>query len=77
MESALPRRPSPVKQWALERDLPVLQPEKLKEEAFLRKVAEIAPDLIVIVAYGKILPPRLLQLPPHGCICLLYTSRCV
>ncbi|MFY9503451.1 MAG: methionyl-tRNA formyltransferase [Dethiobacteria bacterium] len=61
-------RPSPVKQWALERDLPVLQPEKLKEEAFLRKVAEIAPDLIVIVAYGKILPPRLLQLPPHGCI---------
>lgn len=58
----------PVKQWARERDLPVLQPLHPGEPSFLREVAELAPDLIVVVAYGRILTAPLLRLPPRGCI---------
>lgn len=61
-------RPPPVKKWARRHDIPVLQPAALKDELFLRKAAALAPDLIVIVAYGRILPPELLQLPKLGCI---------
>jgi methionyl-tRNA formyltransferase len=61
-------RPPPVKEWALKRRIPVLQPPQLRDDLFLGEVAEIAPDLIVIVAYGRILPLSLLQLPPYGCI---------
>lgn len=60
--------PSPVKQWALEHDIPVFQPASLKESSFWRQVEAVAPDLIAVVAYGMILPPELLQLPPLGCI---------
>ncbi len=61
-------RPAPVKQWALEHEIPVLQPERLKNGTFFHKIEAFAPDLIVVVAYGLILPPELLQLPPLGCI---------
>lgn len=62
------RRPAPVKQWALEHEISVFQPDRLKEKSFLREVEELAPDLVVVVAYGLILPRELLQLPPLGCI---------
>ena len=61
-------RSSPVKEWALEHGLPLFQPVRLKESPFMQKIGAAAPDLIVVVAYGLILPEELLQLPPLGCI---------
>ncbi|MBE7041958.1 MAG: methionyl-tRNA formyltransferase [Ruminococcaceae bacterium] len=60
--------PPPVKEFAMERDIPVFQPETLKNEAFLPQLQELQPDLIVVVAYGQILPPYLLEYPKYGCI---------
>ena len=58
----------PVKQVALEAQVPVLQPEKLRPPEFLEALRQWAPDLIVVAAYGRILPKAVLDLPPHGCI---------
>ncbi|GAB6181072.1 methionyl-tRNA formyltransferase [Desulfotomaculum defluvii] len=58
----------PVKILAQEYDLPVLQPASIKTREFLDTMKEINPDCIIVVAYGKILPPELLELPPKGCI---------
>lgn len=58
----------PVAEWARERNLELAQPESLKDEAFLSRLEEVAPDVAVVVAFGKIFPPRLLELPKHGCI---------
>ncbi|MBM3334080.1 methionyl-tRNA formyltransferase [Candidatus Sumerlaeota bacterium] len=60
--------PSPVKQAALRRGLPVLQPEKLRGTDFHKTLAAYSPDLIVVAAYGKILPPEILQAPRLGCL---------
>ncbi len=60
--------PSPVKAFALERGLKVLQPEKLRSPEGAAEVAAIAPDLIVTAAYGQILPKTVLDLPRLGCI---------
>ncbi len=60
--------PPAVKVAALERGVPVYQPATLKDEALLPLLQELAPDLIVVVAYGKILPKYLLDFPPLGCI---------
>lgn len=60
--------PSPVKACALEEALPVLQPERARSETFLDELRRLAPDLIVVVAYGQILPPAILQLPKFGCL---------
>lgn len=60
--------PSPVKSRALEAGVPVFQPRKLREEAAIEEVRRIAPDLIVVVAYGQILPKVVLDIPLHGCI---------
>lgn len=60
---------TPVKTKALEYDIPVLQPEKVKQnEEFYRTLAELKPDLIVVAAYGKILPVSVLELPKYGCV---------
>ncbi|HEY6250739.1 MAG TPA: methionyl-tRNA formyltransferase [Candidatus Angelobacter sp.] len=57
----------PVKQSALKLGLPVVQPEKIrKNEEFQKQLAEIAPDGIIVVGYGRIVPPWMLQLPPLG-----------
>ncbi len=56
--------PSPVKESAQELNLPVLQPEKIKEPGFI----EQQPDVIVVVAFGQFLPRQLLDLPPLGCV---------
>lgn len=60
--------PPPVKVFATERGIPVFQPETLKNEAFLKPLQELNPDLIVVVAYGQILPGYVLEYPKYGCI---------
>lgn len=60
--------PPPVKELALARRLPVFQPEKLRDGQALAQLRELAPELIVVVAYGKILPADILALPPLGCV---------
>lgn len=60
--------PTPVKAFALERGLPVLQPEKLRSPEGVAAVAAYAPDVIVTAAYGQILPKAVLELPKHGCL---------
>jgi len=60
--------PSPVKRWATSLGLPVLQPEKLKDPALFSSLQPLKADLFVVVAYGKILPPDMLRLPPQGCV---------
>jgi len=57
-----------VKQAALEAGIPVLQPEKIKTTEFLDDLRSYEPDLIVVAAYGRILPPSILNLAPMGCI---------
>jgi len=58
----------PVKQLATAHGLPVLQPERVRDPAFQDALRTLAPDLIVVAAYGRILPRPLLELPPRGCI---------
>lgn len=61
--------PSPVKQYALEKNIKIYQPLKIrKNEEFLQEVKQIKPDLICVVAYGKILPQELLDIPRYGCV---------
>jgi methionyl-tRNA formyltransferase len=61
-------QPTPIKQLALQRKLPVLQPLRAAEPDFIAQIAQLAPDLIVVAAYGQLLPPSLLELPRHGCV---------
>ncbi len=60
--------PPPVKVEAEKLGLSVYQPNTLKDEAFLSLLSELAPEVIVVVAYGKILPKNVLDFPKHGCI---------
>jgi len=60
--------PPPVKKCALEHGIEVFQPETLKNFAFQSELENLSPDLIVVVAYGKILPEYILNFPKHGCI---------
>ena len=57
-----------VKRLALARGVPVLQPQKVRTPEFHDALAALAPDLIVVAAYGRILPRTILDLPPRGCI---------
>ena len=59
---------SPVKEYALTQDLPVYQPLKMRDGEALGILRELAPELIVVAAYGKILPQEILDLPQYGCI---------
>lgn len=60
--------PPPVKVSALERNIPVYQPNTLKDDAFAELLKKLDPELIVVVAYGKILPKNVLDYPKYGCI---------
>lgn len=60
-------KPSPVKECALQHGVPVLQPEKL-DRTFVNQLGELQPDVIIVVAYGKLLPPEILNLPRFGCL---------
>jgi methionyl-tRNA formyltransferase len=61
-------QPSPVKVLAQKLNLPVLQPLKARDESFIAELRALKPDLMVVVAYGQILPQTILDLPPHGCL---------
>ena len=60
--------PPPVKEIALKKGIKVLQPKSMKDPLFLDELHNLKPDIIVVVAYGKILPFQVLELPPRGCI---------
>lgn len=60
--------PPPVKVEALKHDIPVFQPEKIRQPEELEKILSLKPDLIVTAAFGQILPKELLQAPTYGCI---------
>ncbi|MDP3478870.1 MAG: methionyl-tRNA formyltransferase [Desulfoprunum sp.] len=60
--------PPPVKVLAQDKSIPVLQPAKIRTEAFRDELLAFHPDLVVVTAYGRILPPALLALAPLGCI---------
>ena len=60
--------PPPVKILAEAAAIPVLQPTKIKTQEFREELAGYRPDVMVVTAYGRILPPALLELAPHGCI---------
>ena len=59
---------SPVKQFGLDNDIEVVQPKRMKDEEVIAKIKEINPDLIVVVAYGKILPKEIIDIPKYGII---------
>lgn len=60
---------SPVKEFAVSKNIKVYQPEKVKNnEAFINEVKALNPDVICVVAYGKILPKEILEIPKYGCI---------
>lgn len=59
---------SPVKELAIQHEIPVYQPTTLKGEAVFKQMEELRPDLIIVVAYGQILPKSILDLPAKGCI---------
>ncbi len=59
---------SPVKKFALEHDIPVYQPATLKDGRFIDVLDEIKPELIIVAAYGNILPEYVIEYPEYGCI---------
>ena len=59
---------SPIKREALEEGIPVLQPERARGDEFMQQVRDLEPEVSVVVAYGQILRPEVLALPPHGSI---------
>ena len=61
-------RQSAVKEYALSKGIEVSQPEKLSNDDFMAKLSDIAPDIIIVVAYGRILPKAVLDMPRFGCI---------
>ena len=60
--------PPPVKTLAESAGIPVIQPTKIKTEEFAQELRSFKPDLIIVAAYGRILPSSILDLPPFGCI---------
>ncbi len=60
--------PTPVKEEALRLGLPVYQPARVREEGFVQTLRELEPDVIVVVAFGQIIPESILSLAPLGCI---------
>ena len=61
-------QPPPLKKLATELDLPIIQPVTIKDKDVWDKLAKIKPDVIVVVAYGQIIPEEILHLPRFGCI---------
>ena len=61
-------QPSPVKQVALDHEIPVFQPETLKTSEAQKQLADLNPDVMIVAAYGLILPKAVLDIPTHGCL---------
>ncbi len=59
---------SPVKEVALEKGIPVFQPENFRDDETVQTLADLQPDVVAVVAYGRILPQRVLDIPKCGCI---------
>ena len=59
---------SPVKEVALAHEIPVFQPENFREEETVQQLRDLQPDVVAVVAYGRILPQKVLDIPPKGCI---------
>lgn len=59
---------SEVKELAIRHGLPVYQPERLRQPEVIEELRALAPDVIAVVAYGKLLPPEILSIPPLGCV---------
>ena len=59
---------SPVKRFAQDRSIPVLQPNTLRDEKMAAELAALGPDLMIVAAYGLILPQNVLDIPTHGCL---------
>lgn len=59
---------TPVKEYALSKGIPVFQPNTLKDNSFENELKELNPDIIIVVAYGKILPKYILDYPKYGCV---------
>ena len=60
--------PTPVKEEALKHEIPVLQPVKVRDPEFVEKLKSLAPDIIVVAAFGQIIPKSILDMPKFGCI---------
>ncbi len=60
--------PSPVKAWAAEHEIPVLQPMRARDAEFAAQLRDFKPDVAVVVAFGQILSQEVLDIPVHGCI---------
>src|SRR5262245_59964645 len=61
-------QPSPVKPVAVAAGVTVLQPQRARDENFIQELRQLGPDLIVVAAYGQILPQAILALPRFGCL---------
>ena len=60
--------PTPVKEVALRHSIPVYQPKRVREEAFVKTLRDLEPDLIVVAAFGQIIPEAILSMPRYGCL---------
>lgn len=60
--------PTPVKEEALKHGIPVFQPSKVREESFVRQLSELDPDVIIVAAFGQIIPKEILDMPAFGCL---------
>jgi len=58
--------PSPVKKWALKNNLKILQPKKITDSKWIKKFQDLAPELIIVAAYGQIIPKEILDIPKFG-----------
>ena len=63
--------PTPVKEEAMKYDIPVYQPLKVRDPEFVEILENIAPDIIVVAAFGQIIPKKILDMPKYGCINIL------
>ena len=59
---------SPVKEKALELGIPVFQPDSMRSDDVIEQLRSLAPDVIIVIAYGKILPKAVLDIPKYGCL---------
>ncbi len=59
---------TPVKEKALEHQIPVYQPIRVREPEVIEEIRNLQPDIIIVVAFGQILPEELLAIPPYGCV---------
>ncbi|MBU3922984.1 methionyl-tRNA formyltransferase [Patescibacteria group bacterium] len=60
--------PSPVKQFAQEKNIPILQPDKIRKQEWIEKLKQLNPELIILCAYGQIIPKEILDIPKYGAL---------